>query len=398
MPNTTLFFDTNCFSEIPKVELRPFIQSNIDKIVLDSVLTEIQEGYKINPEQCSFSYALDKDGKLKGTFKLLDLSPCNKKIKFESYNNRRLIFKEYPLLCTSYYTWFPYALRPSIITDPFRHIFNDELDFIQKYGDADGEIREALGKMRSLETRGIDIIREQHGKAEDLLTKSVLKSARKKKTSDYRKNTLKITDCQIVTSALIYACYFGANTFILCCDRDLCDVFENITRSIVEKYVINSMLEARIDSNNSESDIKQILYYDDMQSEVKLLFERIRKEEHYISFGIWYYQRSDNKVYPNKFNQKIPLWLRDFILEYKLNLNCFSIQRDLELKYRLNYVMDPDLEKIMDPNCINPKIRFNVSVRKKLFYGEFVEDCERICKYSKSEREDPYKISGFQEI
>jgi hypothetical protein len=181
MSKTAAFFDTNCFSEIPKAELRCFIQSDMNKIILDSVLSEIKEGYKINPDQGSFSYVLERNGELKDTFKLVDLSPCTKEINFKDNNIRKLIFKKYPLLCNSYFTWFPYALRPSIITDPFRHIYNNEIAFIHKYGDPDGKIREALGRMRTKEVSGIDIISDNLGKPEDVLAKSVLKSARKKK-------------------------------------------------------------------------------------------------------------------------------------------------------------------------------------------------------------------------
>jgi hypothetical protein len=207
---------------------------------------------------------------------------------------------------------------------------------------------------------------------------------------------LKITDCQIVTCALIYACFFRSNTSILCCDRDLCDAFDNLTRSIIEKYVINSMLEARLSSDNGESNIKLLLYYDDIQSEVKRLFKRIRESDQYVTFSILYYQQSDNKVYP--LNQKIPLWLMNFILEYKLNLNCFSMKKDLELKYRLKYVMDPDFQKILDSKSTKPKVRFKVSIRKEPFYRGFMENCEEICKYSKDERENPYIMSGFEEV
>lgn len=393
MGKKTVFFDANCFSEISDGEMRSFVNPNMEKIVLSSVLREIQEGYKTNPDQGCFRYALNKEGELNEAIKLLDLSPCNKNIGQVDYCQRKIKFKELPLICSSYYSWIPYALRPCIITNPFWHVYNDELGTIGIGEDLYGGIRKALGKLRSEEIKLMGSIRKEHGKTEDEFEKSVLTSARRKKTKSYRKRELKITDYQILTSALIYTCFLGTNTFILSCDKDLIIIFDELIESIKEKYVINALLEEKMSRDSNKPD-RIILNYNDIQDAMLKINKTIRKEETNITLNILYYQQSDKNVYFKR-NQKIPVWLRDFVLEYKLNLDCISIDQETELKYPLNYVMDPVFQDILDPNCANPEVPFIVNVRKEPFCRGFKENCEEICKYSAIEREDPYSMSGF---
>ena len=84
---------------------------------------------------------------------------------------------------------------------------------------------------------------------------------------------------------------------------------------------------------------------------------------------------------------KVPIWLMNFFLEYKWNIDCYSVYKEIELKYPIKYVMDPTKS--------TKKIYFDIAMRKEPHYDGFMPNCEDRCLYARKESGNPLDLSGL---
>jgi hypothetical protein len=209
---------------------------------------------------------------------------------------------------------------------------------------------------------------------------------------EIKDNKFKITDYQTLTAAFIYACIRGGSTSILTSDRDFLDIRDNLYRSMIERYATNQILTERVQNFNinelqeyNKNAIDINLKIDDINNRVLSILKKITKARKFFMFNILLYKREVNKIFIYEY--KIPLWLRDFILEYKKGLDCYSIEIDLEMKYNIKY--------IFQPNFNTKTVIYRISPRKPQKNKVCWIDCEKYCKYALEERNNPSALSEF---
>jgi hypothetical protein len=385
-----LFYDANCFTTIPLKDLKYIIKNSYNYIT-SYVKREIEIGKKNNPNKHEFDLILSSKGELKYKFSEVTLSSC---IKDQTANlkERSLIFlKENPILCSAYYAWLPSATNPAIVTDNYRHTFNQILHEITNYPQELNGFLNLESKYRVAETQAIEKIHKKVGRNPYVKPYWILKS-RKKRIDEIITHKIELSDYQTVTAALIYSSIKGRSTAVITCDRDIIDIWDNLFRTIIERYATNELLDEKIQNLNSEElnlynrdGIDITLSIDDISSKSILILESFKEQKAYIPFSIILFRRDINKIFP--YTENIPLWLRDFVLEYKKNIDCFSIESNLEMKYKIKFTMCPDF--------ITQTVKYHVFPRKAPFYNGYLIYCEEHCKYSQKEQSNPDEISDF---
>lgn len=180
---------------------------------------------------------------------------------------------------------------------------------------------------------------------------------------------------------------------VLTCDRDLMDLKDNLFTSIVERYAIMKLIKIRLDilsdddnKRYSRGELKFSITFDEIQNEVGRVVKLImdEKDENVIRVNFTLYRQDRGRYYFE--TVRIPEWLAKFILEYKFSINCYSINRQTEMKYNFKYLMDPTKSL--------KYVRYHV-VPRTIFYPGYLRECENICKFVRIERENPSEITSF---
>ncbi|MGZ3605868.1 MAG: hypothetical protein ACXU9P_13045, partial [Thermodesulfobacteriota bacterium] len=200
-----------------------------------------------------------------------------------------------------------------------------------------------------------------------------MKAARKKRLKDFKRNTLILTDYQIVLTALLYACIQRAHVMVLTCDKDLLDINHNLMRSGIEKYVINRILTERMSRVTIGQAWRKLkfLYRTEIFAELNDTLKKIANNDFFGGLTVAYYDKRDGKLYgvvQKHLGQKMPIWFMDFFLEYRGNFDCYSMNKEIELKYPIKFVMDPTRS--------NRVIYFKITIRERPFNTGFIKDCE----------------------
>jgi tetratricopeptide (TPR) repeat protein len=392
IPNLTLFFDTSFISEAHFEDIKLALEQLAEvKYITDGVYRELWEGYLHNQCDERFSLIFDplSENRLRNNFKTISLAKCMKEEAPIDFNQDNVFLKKSSLLCSGYYAWLHCCVNPSMITDPIRHYYNAALHMIHTKGDPNSKVIAFIGGLREQEIGSLERI----GFKKEGFTASALKRAWKKRAKDTKKNTFKITDYELVLTAFLYFCFSRNNVMVFTCDNDLIDIKDNLIRSAIEKYTLNQILTKKLRTTYkyryiNEGNIIILLSGKEIRNELKNTFEAIRNDKLSMGFQIAFYDRRDRKIYGGVVH--IPVWLMDFVLEYRLNINCYSVDKRLEKKYPLNYIMNPreGLEEIY----------FNITLRKERQYYGLMPDCEDICNYARKEKETPSDLSSFVEL
>ena len=389
MKKSALFYDANCFTTISVEDLKYAIDF-FDNYIISSVKAEIHKGKESHPDHPGFNLVLNSDGNLTKAFNEVNLDYCDKNPNI-NIEKTPFSLKESPLLCSAYYTWLVSAINPAIIHDSYRHSYNELLYQLKNEPQEIKEIYGIESKLRVTESQRDEIYYKQAGRNPIIKPHWILKS-RKKRMDEIKDNKFKITDYQNLTAAFIYSCTRGGSTSILTSDRDFLDLRDNLYRSIIERYATNQILTEKVQNFNSaeleeynKNSIDINLKFDDINNRVLLILKKIMKDRKFFTFNILLYKREVNKIFT--YENKIPLWLRDFILEYKKGLDCYSIETGLEMKYKIKYIFQPDFS--------TQTIIYRVSPRKLHENKVFMIDCEMYCKYALKERDNPMDLSEF---
>src|SRR5208337_2881127 len=177
-------------------------------------------------------------------------------------------------------------------------------------------------------------------------------------------------------------CRTRKNVILLTCDYDLHDIKDNLIRSAIEKYTLNNLLTRRLKDHDrlealETGNIRVRLSMKEIRAELESTFRKMKESEVSSRFLVAFYDRRDKKVYGNV--EQLPMWLMDFVLDYRLNLICYSDYAVTEMKYPINYIMNPseDLKQI----------DFNITLRKDRQYYGLIPDCEDICSPARRERD-----------
>jgi len=123
MKKVALFYDANCFTTIPIQDLK-FAMKNADNFILSPVKEEIAKGKRNNPDRLEFNLVLSSKDQLTNNFTEVSLDYCQKS-RNADMRKRPLFLKENPISCSAYYTWLASALNPAVVTDIYRHVFNE---------------------------------------------------------------------------------------------------------------------------------------------------------------------------------------------------------------------------------------------------------------------------------
>lgn len=390
MRKKILFYDTNCFTVVPRECLKALIDCS-HNCILSPVLKELRAGNSLSSDKSSFDLVLSPDGILNKPFTEISLEPCRKNRNINLKNKSLIYLKENPVSCSSYFTWLVSAVNPAIITDFYRHTFNELFYELRNKPNDLSKIFNLESKFRVKEKEQIDSLLKEQGRNPIIKSHWVLK-ARKKRFDDIKNHKFKLTDYQLITAAIVSACLNEKSTGVLSCDRDCLDITENLIRSVIERFSTMQLLQERFDNLDENSlnlyrqnfiDFK--LTFDEVNKSVLNTFNKIAQDKHFFTFNLMLYKSDQELYFPYEF--KIPIWLSDFILEFKKTLDCYSIDSVMDMKYNFKYKFQPDF--------VTGEIIFRVFPRTLPNLIAIWSDCEAYCKYSKQELTDPTSLSEF---
>jgi hypothetical protein len=163
--------------------------------------------------------------------------------------------------------------------------------------------------------------------------------------------------------------------------------------AILETYTLTKAVSDRVILNNDITQqelnkfgvLKRFIRWKFLQDEYGKIINKSNSSPEFFNLTILFYDIQTGEIIPD--THRIPKWLRNFILEYKGNLDCYSLQPDIEFKYPLKFKYDPS-------KTIN-SVEFEILPRMRPFYPDLMSNCEKGCRYSKNEHENPSAISGF---
>lgn len=382
MQRISIFYDSSCFPTIPGNDAEFIINEN-ENFITTSVFTEVKAGQLNNPSAKEFEIIVDKNGKLSKHFNLVSLDDCDKDPGYSFESQMLMYLKKNPLLCSAYYTWISSAVNPAIIHDTYRHMFNEILFSYEKQLEDESQLSRLESHLRVKETQDLETNDKLLGR-NLIVTRPWLLKTRRKRFDEFKKGNLVLTDYQTLTTALLYSCKHGKNVQVLTADRDLVDIKDNLYRSAIERYGIYTFLKQNIVQISDENfqiriSLKQL--YDIIDNVLK----QIEDAKQAIYMNVMLYRNDCNKVF--QYPMKIPLWLRDFILEYKKNLNCLSLNSIYETKYNIKFFMDPDFK--------SQTVKYTVGFRPDFPYKQCLHNCHSFCKYPKIEKNSPNSLSDF---
>lgn len=339
----------------------------------------------------SFGLILEKQGKLKKEFNEVSLADYSKDNTYKFDVRRLMLLKKNPLLCSAYYTWIISATNPATIHDWHRHIYNEIVanikankgDFnVSSMSDLESQVR--VNETQLLEKHDVISGRKL------TVTRSWLLKSRRKRLDEIKKGVILLADEQTVTTALLFCCMHGRNVVIQTSDRDLVDIKDNLYKSIIERYAVNEYLSEILNGINKDkviiNDSNEIeLTLQEINHLVKKTLYRINDEKEFLTLAVLLYKVDKNKVFT--YSMKIPIWLRDFILEYKKNVDCISLQSECESLYNLKYTMHPDF--------YNQIVKYKIQLRTSWPFKMCLPVCGQFCKYPRIERDNPYGLTEF---
>ena len=196
-------------------------------------------------------------------------------------------------------------------------------------------------------------------------------------------DSFSLTDYQTVTTALLFGCFHGPVS-ILTADRDIVDIKDNLYNSIIERFAINEFLTKHYSSRLTLPPTIE-LSFDEIENIVLDILKRIDSSTDFIYLLVFLYRADNNKIFT--YPMKIPKWLRNFILECKKNVDCYSLPFQIDQLYPIKYIMDPDLA--------NRRVTYRVFGRPYMQFKSCLPSCFDYCRYVKKEREDPSSLSDF---
>lgn len=385
------FFDANYFTTVPSVDLKAIIDGN-DNFLISPVLEEVRKGKSNNPSNKGFDIVLDKEGKLKSLFKEISLKDCYKNDGYKFEVEQLMFLKKNPILCSSYFAWISSATNPATLHDIFRHSFNS-IAFGAKMKNAGYPIqRDSLeSKIRVKETQTLEKLDLSMGR-NLLVTRSWLLKSRKKRLDDIRNDDFILTDYQLVTTALLYGCFRGKDIIIHSADRDIVDIKDNLYKSIIERYAVYELLSEKVKAlPHTAKKIYSIygrefeFHIQEIVDAVCCVLKKIDQDKEYIELIVFLFRSDFNKVF--NYSMKIPSWLRDFILGYKKNLNCMSLDSEYDSVYNIKYMIEPDF--------IKKTVKYKVKSRDLTSKKVCLPFCHFKCNYPKMEKDNPSALGDF---
>lgn len=393
-----LFFDTNCFQHMPRNALETAINTYDNKI-LSSVVDELKVHFlysKEHPEHAGdIDLIFDSSGTVRNEFQIVDIGQSCK--TYASFNIEKLAikFKGHPIICSTYYHLLPLAYNPSTVLDPYGHVYNY---FFHQRNHNVAVSDEIIDLERTLKDQEIKLISKVAESSRTLRRIDPVKLMRvhKKRLKLAQQGKVSLTDVQVVVTALIWSCFFGSGrTCILTADRDLVATTSTLMLSIFENFVMNEALEKAIDLDDEQTrkelqetgKLHREISLDELRTaQRKLVTDIVHSSEKSFELTVLYYKSETGELIPDR--HKIPRSLRDFILEFKGNVDCYSLLKDVEVKYPLSH-------RKYDPSKSPEYLHFDVFPRRTSFYEGLMVDCERRCRYVRQERENPSIISDF---
>jgi hypothetical protein len=300
-----------------------------------------------------------------------------------------MFLKKNPLLCSAYYTWITSATNPAILHDLHRHAYNEILYSLKANRTEYSNPTELEAQLRVQETQILEKYDKISGR-QLVVTRAWLLRARRKRLDEIKEGKIILSDDQTVTTALLFACAHSRNVVIQTSDRDLVDIKDNLYKSIVERYSVYKYLAERANlriarqipgDNSNEFE----LTFDQLKHLVLSTLDRIKAEKEFIGLVVSLYRADKGRTF--MYHMRIPLWLRDFILEYKKNVVCLSLSAEYESLYRFQYTMHPNFQK--------GTITYKVYLRRTLPYKVCLPTCHKYCKYPNLESNSPSSLTDF---
>ncbi|QSO48349.1 hypothetical protein [Alicyclobacillus mengziensis] len=393
-----LFYDTNCFQHLPRNLLEKIIDTYDNKI-LSTVIDELWKHFlysKGHPEHArDIDLMFDSSGAVRNEFQIVDIGQSYKNYGRFNLEKQVIKFKRHPFICSTYYHLLPLAYNPSSVLDPYGHVYNYFLHQLNHNLAVSDEIMELERKLKDREIKLLRKVAESSRTLRSLDPVKLMK-VHKKKLKLAQQGKVSLTDVQVVVTALLWSCFFGTGrTCILTADRDLVATASTLMLSIFEKFVLNQALESVIDLDDelTRKELRETgklhreISFDKLRTaQRKFVTDIVHSSEKSFELTVLYYKNETGELIPD--THKIPRSLRDFILEFKGNVDCYSLSKDIEIKYPLSH-------RKYDPSISPEYLHFDVFPRRKSFYDGMMFGCESRCRYVRQERKDPSNISDF---
>ena len=385
-----IFYDTNFFSGYPVDDLKEILKTD-NHILISPVLEELKIGRTKRNRSAGLDYILDDDLQLKQPFKVINLDNCDKDDSYLFEISDLMYLKKNPILCSSYFTWINSATNPAIVLDFFRQMFNEILYEVKKDSNDSNNLSKLESNFRGKEIEMVEKFEKRLGRERKIEYKWLMQ-ARKKRVKEAKEGKFKLTDYQILVTALLMACFYGENVVVNTLDRDLVDIKENLERSIIERYVVYHLLQEKIKklpttATKVFSSVGLLidLSIADIGENVRTFWNKLNSEKEFIVVGLLLYNNKENLCFP--YHIKIPYWLRDFILDYKKNVSCMSLNSSYSEINNFRYTFNPNYEKDVVTYTIYP----NNYYQDRMTFPF----CSKFCRYAKTEESKPHLLSEF---
>lgn len=384
-----MLYDANIFSKMDLEDIKLYFEE-CDSYLTDDIVKELLEAKRKMEYNSKFQQKLDlifneNLGLTDNLTLILSHVPLGLKNTWD--NTKKIINpKGDPVICSLHHFWLREIISPALITEPYRHMNSLLTDDLKKGYVSSKEIQDATNKIRLKEIeRANPYLRNSHIGAERLTRTWA------KRNKDIANGTFKISDSRLIMHMFNLMCIKISNVILLTGDYDLIDLSNNLTASILDKYVINEVLfdkcmHMNLDTEkHTEIDIPISCFQEKHQKVLK----KIEKSKDNISYTLWFFDSSENKIYP--YMKQIPFWLLEFVMLYKQNLDCYTLDEETHKKYLLRYIW------YSIPETNKESIRFEVWKKdiKKLSRVVSLSECKIHCRYEKEEINSPERIGGF---
>lgn len=390
-----VFYDSCMFSpamsQEPNVEHLKYLLNDSVNFVTDTVLDEIKKGKDIRKDDI-FNLILKNNNDLRSYFHLVRTKNCRKQEQIKAKIYREMYIKQTPLSCSAYHVWLPSAINPAIETSEFRHVFNDCL-----YGIVNVQDKSAVRYLENLISRYNNLeIRHSNETAkcqEDGETQPNILTSRAKRKRAFLSGEYRLADYQMVTSAIIWACLHKVNTFVVTCDKDIVDIKNNLFDSFVDRCTINAVISNLFVDAEEYQRARMLKEKTTIsKQEINEAFQDISKSlskpsKNEVIFGIDLYNTTTQMS--NYYMERIPTWLLEFILNYKKNQLCFSLNEREFMQYPVYY------DWLSDP--FSDKFTCKIGIRSPMDCPPgFYPDCGSKCIYEYNEQNAPHLLSDFR--
>ena len=384
-----IMYDANIIAALNLTDLKTFIEGG-DNYITDDIAAELLKSKELYPANKSYQDKINlifntQNGLNDNITLILSHVPLYVSEIFKNTKNTK-ITKNTCISCSMHHFWLPRIISPAMITDPYRNANSLLTWHMQNSALSDKDIHNAKTRIRSLETRRV----EKYFEYSNIPFKKLM-STWSKRDTDIKKGKFKISDSRLIMHALNLMFDKKSIIRIITGDYDLIDLSNNLISSLLDTYTIYETLKTYCadktikENEPTELIIPKKLILDEYKRTIQK-YEEDTNEDAY--FTIEFFNRQDKEIYIQPFI--IPIWLQEFMVCYRGNMDCYALPGILYQKYPIHY-------NYYSTGLANKEsIKFQVwKIDRQSYPLMNIAKCQVECKHEMQEINNPTSLSCF---